>query len=694
MNQMKKLFILLGIFSFLLVVKEMSAQPFTNFPKEEAFNSFVKAQMKQDKIPGLSVGFVKDGKFWAKGYGYIDLENNVSADKYSAYRLASNTKSMTAAAILKLYEDNKLDLDDPVSEYVSYFPNKKWEVTIRQVLGHIGGISHYKNYEKEGHIKTHKSTKEAVEIFDDFDLVAKPGTEFNYSSYGYNLLGAVIEEVSEMPYEAYLREYIWKPLEMNHIYMDEPNQIIKNRAEGYRLIFGEIKNSEFVNITSRFAAGGTCASVVDLLKYANGLNNAEILSENTIRLMESTMNLGNGISTGYGMGWSIQPVNGHYMVYHTGGQPETRTMLVRFPERDYSIAVAYNLEGGDLRAFSKRLYQLVMNEGWNIKPYADNGYDQTLLDGLRDVYNYGLASFKRNGYKKNDSIDIVNVFSYLNNTLNRDSLYENYEVTRTKIQYGRHPRADKAYVWAGKYMASELAEHYGEEKLDEYHKKGAIAFFKDYIDLANTNEEVSPQINASLSEMINEINTDWEETWNDYTRGLWFASYTDLEEQMKELRELFKGKKIVPDFTEQLASAIRERAIDRGLSNALPLAKEFTALYPESAIPQLVLSQIYVLEKNAEKAENAMALSLNATRDQDAASAKNIKQYAEWLFERDYLDEALILLRVAEKFYPEAAVLHELKGDIYLEKSRRQFQKALQINPTFHDTQDKLDKIE
>jgi len=691
--KLKRSLIFLGLFSFLFVGEKVLAQTSTDFREEETFSSFVKAQMKQDKIPGLSIGFVKDGEFWAKGYGFIDLENEVPADKHSTYRLASNTKSMTAAAILKLYEDNKLDLDDPISKYVSYFPNKKWKVTIRQVLGHIGGISHYKDYDEEGHIKTYKETKEAIEIFDDFDLVAQPGTEFNYSSYGYNLLGAVIEEASKMPYEEYLRKHIWKPLNMNHTYLDEPSKIIKNRAEGYRLIFGEIKNSEFVNVTSRFAAGGMCASVVDLLKYGDGLNNAEILSENTIRLMESSMSLKNGISTDYGMGWRIQPVNGHYMAYHTGGQPETRTMLVRFPEQNYSIAVAYNLEGGSLRAFPKRLYQLVMDEGWNVEPFSDNGYEQVLLDGIWDVYNYGLASYKRTGYKKNDSIDISTSFSYLNSTLNLDSLNIDYESTRRKIQYGRHSRTDEAYVWAGRYMAAQLAEYYGEDKLNKYHKKGAIPFFIDYINLVENNEEVSQQINTSLTSMLKEISSDWEDTWNDYTRRLWLASYTGLENQMENLRELFTGKEIYPDFTEQLAKAIRGRAIDKGLSNSLPLAKKFTALYPESAIPQLVLSQIYALERNAEKAENAMALALNANRDKNAASAKNIQNYAEWLFERDYLDEAIILLQVAEKFYPEKAVIHELKGDIYLEKSRRQFQKALQINPTFHDTQEKLDRI-
>ena len=84
------------------------------FEEENTFEEFIKKQMKEDHIPGLSVGVIRDGKVWAKGYGYTDLENKVPAHRYSVYRLASNTKSMTAAAILKLYEDNKINLDEPV----------------------------------------------------------------------------------------------------------------------------------------------------------------------------------------------------------------------------------------------------------------------------------------------------------------------------------------------------------------------------------------------------------------------------------------------------------------------------------------------------------------------------------------------------------------------------------------------------
>jgi CubicO group peptidase (beta-lactamase class C family) len=138
-----------------------SAVTAAQFAALKQFDDFVAQQMRFDKTPGLTIGFIKDGAVWVKGYGFADLENKVPAKPDSAYRLASVSKSMTAVAIMQLVEKKKIDLDAEVQTYVSYFPKKPWPVTVRQVLGHIGGISHYKNAEKELHIKEHKSTRES-----------------------------------------------------------------------------------------------------------------------------------------------------------------------------------------------------------------------------------------------------------------------------------------------------------------------------------------------------------------------------------------------------------------------------------------------------------------------------------------------------------------------------------------------------
>ena len=138
--------------------------------------------MTADLVPGISVGFIKDGVIWTNGYGFADVENRSPAKSESMYRMASVNKPMTALAILQLTKKGKIDLDAEVQTYVPYFPKKKFPVTVRQLLGHIAGISHYKDYDKEGHFKDRKNTREAIAVFEDFDLVNEPGTRYSYST--------------------------------------------------------------------------------------------------------------------------------------------------------------------------------------------------------------------------------------------------------------------------------------------------------------------------------------------------------------------------------------------------------------------------------------------------------------------------------------------------------------------------------
>ena len=132
--------------------------------KLRAFETVVRAEMQKSKIPGLTIGFVKDDYVWVKAFGFSDLENRTPATEQSAYRYASVQKSMTAVAVLQLVEQGKIDLDAEIQAYVPYFPRKEFPVTVRELLGHLGGIPHYVDRAKEQHIKEHKTTREAIAI--------------------------------------------------------------------------------------------------------------------------------------------------------------------------------------------------------------------------------------------------------------------------------------------------------------------------------------------------------------------------------------------------------------------------------------------------------------------------------------------------------------------------------------------------
>ena len=307
--------------------------------------------MALDRMPGLSVAFMKDGFVWAKGFGFADLENNVPATAESSYRLASITKTITAFAVLQLVEAGRINLDAEIQTYVPYFPKKKWPVTIRQLLGHLGGISHYRNDEAEEHIKEPRTTEQAIAIFKDFDLVTEPGTRYNYSSYGFNLLGAAVESASGESYGDYIKKHIFSPLGMENSRMDDPLDVVPNRVRGYRIIDNALKNSEFVDVSSRFAGGGTRSTVVDLIKFARGIVDGKLVKRETEREMFTPMSQRNGQLTGYGMGWEVKPWKGHFQVAHGGSQPETRTHILVFPAENFAVAAASNLEGVDLRPY-------------------------------------------------------------------------------------------------------------------------------------------------------------------------------------------------------------------------------------------------------------------------------------------------------------------------------------------------------
>jgi CubicO group peptidase (beta-lactamase class C family) len=336
--------------------------------KLRAFEDFVREQMAKNKVPGLTIGFIKDDYRWVKGFGYADLENKVPANAESAYRFASVQKSMTAAAILQLVEQGKINLDAEIQTYVPYFPKKKYPITIRELLYHLGGIPHYVNRDVEQHIKEHKTTRETIAIFENFDLVAEPGTRFNYSSYGYNLLGAATEGASKQSYGDYMREHIWQPLGMNDTRMDNPLDLIANRVRGYQLVNGEVKNSEFIDVSSRFAAGGTRGTVIDLLNFMRGLNDGKLLSQGSIDLMYTAGKTRNGTvsgfpkTAGYAMGWNLVPQKSGLVIINDGGQQETRTFILNFPAKKFALAVAQNLERDDDGAIIFRLYELVLNE--------------------------------------------------------------------------------------------------------------------------------------------------------------------------------------------------------------------------------------------------------------------------------------------------------------------------------------------
>jgi CubicO group peptidase (beta-lactamase class C family)/tetratricopeptide (TPR) repeat protein len=662
----------------------------------EEIRTFVRQEMAVERIPGLTIGFQKDDFVWVEGFGFADLENQVPAGERSAYRLASNTKSMVAVAVLQLAEQGKIDLDAEVQTYVPYFPRGPWLVTVRQLLGHLGGISHYQDYDAEGHIKEHKRTRDALAIFADFEPVARSGSRFVYSSYGYNLAGAVVEAAARQPFGEYMQQQLWQPLGMNDTVIDLPNPIIANRVSGYRLVDGELVNSEYVDISSRFAAGGTRSTVPDLLAYADGLRSTKVLGGESLELLHTSLTTRDGHLTDYALGWVVTPVNGYFVALHTGGQPETRTMLIRFPQQGLAIAMAYNFEGGNLRFIASRVAQILLGMPWNLPVTTGDPVGDTLYQGLWDTFSYGLAHLDRHGEPRiSDPDELADAFATFNRLVDLSSLREDLKGASQRLRDGRHPVGNQIMVTVGSHMASLLTEGAAVKRRAQLHAGGAIPFFAAYIDAYRNRPGVPPELrfNESLEQLIDSWHRDWQQTCTPYLQQLAITSGSDLSAIGSKLTELFDGAVVRPDLTPDLQRVARQACLNEEKRQAQQAAQLAVKLYPESVTAMTALAEVLACTGKTEQAVEVLSTARELARGNSSA-ARSLNRFAGDLIVYGHSDQAMVLLEVAAKVYPDAAELYESMASIHLHQAINLCERALAANPSSESAWRLLNKLE
>jgi serine beta-lactamase-like protein LACTB, mitochondrial len=308
--------------------------------------ALVSAAMLAHGIPGLTVSVATEREVrWSAGYGMADLENFVPARELTVYRLASVTKPITATAVLQLVEQGKLDLDAPVQKYAADFPEKPWPVTARQLLAHQAGIRNWTD-EEFRNTRRYASLGDALGVFKDDALAYEPGTKVLYTSYGYNLLGSVVEGASGQRFLDYLREHVFEPAGMVWARADDVMAIIPNRARGYqRTPDGAILNSSLSDTSNRIPGGGLVATADDVARFATALQGGLLLKPETLKLMLARQKLKNGTPTGFGLGFVIGSYRRHREVYHLGGQPRVSTLLYMRPDQGLAVVLLTNLEG-------------------------------------------------------------------------------------------------------------------------------------------------------------------------------------------------------------------------------------------------------------------------------------------------------------------------------------------------------------
>lgn len=301
-------------------------------------------------IPGMSVAVARDGQLlWSAGFGFADLEQQVPAGPDTRYRLGSVSKLITAAAMVRLMEAGRLDLDAPVRRYVSSFPEQVSAMTPRQLAGHLAGIRHYAPSDFSGPLpvdfRHFDTVEESLELFSADELVAAPGTIYNYSTFGYTLLGAAMEGAAGLSFLDVIEARVLRPLGLKQTGADDRRRLVPHRSRFYeRDADGVIRHASYMDPSYKWAGGGLLSTAEDVVRFGSAHLKPGFLQASTLEMMFTSQVEADGTATGVGLGWHIgEDAAARPIAFHTGVQNGCRAVLLVYREQGVVVAMLSNL---------------------------------------------------------------------------------------------------------------------------------------------------------------------------------------------------------------------------------------------------------------------------------------------------------------------------------------------------------------
>jgi CubicO group peptidase (beta-lactamase class C family) len=327
--------------------------------------------------PGISVAVALKGEMIVScGVGYAELDNLTPATGKTVHNIASISKTHAAVAVMQLVEQGKVKLDDPIQKYVPYFPEKRWPITVRHILTHTSGIRHYRDGEfgpQQIKEKMHYDSLAAgIEIFKDDTLLFQPGKYWFYSSHASNLMQGIIETVTGMGFEAYLKKHVWEPAGMLSTAFDVPERIVHNRGRGYiRNERGLLINAPYADVSYKYAGGGMISTVEDLVRFGMALNDGTLLKPETMAMMykvqvDPVMRYNprgepRKMPHKQALSWFIRTdAQGRTFPSHTGTVKGCRSYLLNYPEHGLVVALIANIVPFDSPKYGDAIAQLFL----------------------------------------------------------------------------------------------------------------------------------------------------------------------------------------------------------------------------------------------------------------------------------------------------------------------------------------------
>jgi CubicO group peptidase (beta-lactamase class C family) len=303
----------------------------------------------------------------AEGYGFADLENAVPATPQTVYPIGSLSKQFTAAAIMKLVEQDRVRLDDALTMYLPEFEDNAPPTLIRHLMRQTSGLPEYEDLPEIADIHRRGKMQPAqLELLPIVQLMGRqsrhfePGEWWAYSNSNYLLLAALIEKVTGKSYEMYLRETFFEPLGLDSMHVCGLPESA-DRAVGYLVQNGTFTFYPLQRSMLDSGSGGLCASTMDIAIWMRALQGGKAITHQSFNEMTAVTSVGAGFTPPYGFGLSVIPAAGERTIWHTGVVAGFNSVLIYFPEHNVVIAAITNKRRAGVSSVGVALARAVMD---------------------------------------------------------------------------------------------------------------------------------------------------------------------------------------------------------------------------------------------------------------------------------------------------------------------------------------------
>ena len=385
---------------------------------------------------------------YKNGFGYANIEHEIPNTPENKYRIASISKQFTSMLVLQMVEKGKMSLDSTIRTYIPEYPEPQGDkIAIHHLLSHTSGMPHYGGipgfFEKYG--RQHFTHREFVELFWDLDLIYKPGEEYSYSSFGYYLLGYILERVSGQDYASLLDEQILEPLGMENTGIEDHRRILNKRSYGYNHLLDYYERAQFRDLSTALATGDMYTTPLDMVRWEGALlNNTLLDAELQDLLFEPNLE-----GYGYGFRMGYEKLNEEDSVYyhqHTGGTNGFTSISTRLPGDEYYILVFCNTRPGEIRSINHNIINLLYEYEVDFSPSVPIAAARILeRESLQESLNF--IKEKASNENEDDGVEINDIYRIGSDLIHLDRVDEAIEFYKLGVDL--FPESARAHVMLG-----------------------------------------------------------------------------------------------------------------------------------------------------------------------------------------------------------------------------------------------------